>query len=219
MQPVVELAGLLRDVSHSRLGDEFIKLFFNGHAYSTFQLLNEHAVFPILFPAYSDSLGIGVDDRAVHWLNLLFQDTDQRVQRTEPLSMAYTMAAMLWMPYLRTILERRRHSGNKNHTILPIAENMLTQQNQRIFISRLHGSRIQDIWQLQKRLENESPRRSRVVNDRSFRPALRLFELRANFGEVDVSLCGKWVELRTEMMEKSQRKNHPPPRKRGARGV
>ncbi len=219
VQPVAELAVLLRDVSHSRLGDEFIKLFFNGHAYPTFQLLNEHAVFPILFPAYSDSRGIGVDDRAVHWLNLLFQDADQRVQRAEPLSMAYTMAAILWMPYLRAILERRRRSGNKNHRILPIAENMLTQQNQRIFISRMHGYRIQDIWQLQKRLENESPGRSKVVHDRSFRAALRLFELRANFGEVDAALCGKWVDLRTEMMERSQRRKDRSPRKRRSRGV
>ena len=210
-EPIPYQSELLRDVSNARLTEEVKKLFFTGNASSTFGLLNEYGVFTELFPCYSIKFGYTIDETTLQWLAALFQETDNRVQSMEPLSLPYTMAAILWPPYRQAIARQRERRNNRKFDPKRIGRDVLNQQNRSIYMTKVHKRQVEEIWQMQKRLEKEKPGNKSIVQDKRFRAAVRLLELRCRFGEVSKHVTDRWKKIRDgqTIYRKRSRRNKP----------
>ena len=202
LQPISKMAELIADVSHMRLVDEIIKLFFQGNAQSTFLLLREHGLFSSLFPAYADGIQDQFDEESAIWLNLLFEDTDSRVRSGQPLSLIYTIAAILWFPYRRMIGQKKKRKYWESHNI---AQNLLLRQMQSTFLSKEQRYRIREIWRLQYVLEKRSSNAVSISRNGNFRAALRLLELRSRFCEIQPDVCKRWIPFRIQQKRKKYR--------------
>ena len=210
--PVPQLSNLLADVPNSRLTDEIAKLFFDGRASATFELLKQFGIFSYLFPVYANSLGNGVATRESRWLSTLFEDTDYRVQSNVHTSFVYTLAAILWLPF-HTAMERKSRRSKHPPPANQIALDILLQQTRRSYLSKHQSARIQEIWNLQRILEEGRSHHHDIVENRCFRPALRLLELRSKFGDVDSSVCEPWVAVRSHQLRTERARS----RRRGRR--
>ncbi len=202
LQPISKMAELITDVSHMRLVDEISKLFFHGNAQSVFLLLRENGLFAPLFPAYADGYCDQIDDESVTWLDLLFQETDSRVRSGQPLSLIYTMAAILWFPYKRLTAQKMKR---KFWDSASIAQNVLLRQKQSTFLSKEQTYRVQEIWRLQYVLEQQSGDAASISRQANFRAALRLLELRSRFSEIPPEVCKPWIRFRKQQKRKYYR--------------
>ncbi len=199
-----QCASLLSDVSNYRLADELSKMLFNGRAQAILDNLHEHEILRHLFPPYGWIHSRLPDNhRVIEWIRMTLIETDDRIQRGEHISQAYTYAAILWPKFNHIISKRsrRQHSGYGH-----VAKGILDQQKERTFITRHMRQRIEDIWLFQRQLEIETIKGGiRFAKHKTFRSAVRLFELRAKFGEVDEQICKDWVELRDQQASQQPR--------------
>ena len=170
---------LLTATPHSRLADELTKLFFCGNAVQAFNLMREFKLLPCLLPSYSSLMRPDKLEQITAYMNLLFGDTDRRVNEQVYVSSSYTLAALLWLPFktqsnweatAANEKNKKKRKSNKS-----IADRILDKQSERSFISLTQRQQIKNIWWLQSRLEKEAGKS--VLSERSFRPALRLLEL------------------------------------------
>ncbi len=195
-KPIPSLSRLLVDVSNSRLAEEVKKLFFSGNAVSTFGLLNEFGVFTDLFPCYSKVHGYSMDESTLQWLTALCQEMDVRVQNAEPLSLSYTLAAILWLPYSRALRRENTRRNGKNFESTRLARDVLNLQNRSIYISKVNKHHILEIWRLQKKMQQVRPGTRSIVENPRFRAAVRLLEHRTRFDEVTRKASLGWTKIR-----------------------
>ncbi len=201
---IAEQANLLTDVSNYRLTDEVTKMLFNGRALPTFELLYQHNLFRVLFPPYRWlHAGLNNDHGVVDWLRMLFRETDERIARDEHISVAFTLAAVHW-PRFRNAMSK--HAKKRRPASRRIAEGVLSQQNERTYLSGQLVYRITDIWQLQSVLESCRSGEQRVVEERNFRSAVRLLELRAKAGEIKSEVVEPWVMMRDRQQQNQRRR-------------
>ena len=216
-EPIPSLSRLLSDVSNSRLADEMKKLFYDGNASLTFGLLNEHGVFTELFPCFSKFHGYNMDQDTLQWLAMLFQEMDDRVQLEEPLSVSYTMAAILWLPYSRAINRERSRRRKQHLDPTRYVRDILNLQNRSTYITKVHKIHIQEIWRLQKKMEFGKSSNRNIIENRRFRAAVRLLELRSRFGEVNRQTSRKWRQICDD--QPLQKQNYRRPRRRNQRMI
>ncbi len=208
-----KLGHLLRDISNARMADEIKKLFLGGFAQPIYQKMNNCKIFSFVFPSYANYLNNASENKFNIWLEMLFSESDQRVKQQEHLSLTYTFAAILWQPYRKKSLKGH---GKGNRLNYRVADNLLFDQSKCTYLPRHIGGRIQDIWRLQYILEQKDTQDSEVASSRNFRPALRLLELRSKFGEVQKSICDRWIPLRNTQKHppRSQRRHRQHRRRR-----
>lgn len=188
-------ASLLSDVSNYRLTDELNKMLFNGRAQAILEYLHEHDVFRYLFPPYGWLRSGSSDHHGVmDWIRTTLSETDDRIHRSEHTSVAFTYAAILWPQFNHAISKRSRR---RQPNFRRIAHGILDRQTARTFLTRHMVKRVEEVWSFQKHLEaGLAVVGTRVAGHPVFRSAVRLFELRAKFGEVDEQVCKDWVKLR-----------------------
>jgi poly(A) polymerase len=96
-EPLKELGYLLQDIPPARLFEEVLKLFMSGHGEAAFSALLEYDLFGWLFP---DSKQAIADSKAKHLIRLALASTDARIAKDQPVTPAFTYAALLWYPFL-----------------------------------------------------------------------------------------------------------------------
>ena len=195
-EPIPSLSRLLVDVSNSRLAEEIKKLFFGGNAVSVFGLLNEFGVFTDLFPCYSRVHGYSMDERTLQWLAGLLQEMDARVQNAEPLSLSYTLAAILWLPYSRALCRENTRRNGKSFDSTRLARDIVNLQNRSTYISKVNKHQIFEIWRLQRKMQQVKPGTQSIVGNPRFRAAVRLLEHRTKFDEVSRKASLGWIKIR-----------------------
>lgn len=210
-QSIARHARLLADVSNFRLIDELAKLLFNGYALANFELLYRYDVFRHLFPPYHWlNSGVQADHGVLDWLRLATGATDQRILHDEHTSVAFTFAAILWPKFKDAVEKRAKRS---RPAMRRISRGILRQQIERTFLAGNVARRVENIWHLQHPLESGAGRSSDpVISDSCFRAALRLLELRAEHGEIDETICNRWIEIREQQVQ-----SRPVKRRRRAR--
>ena len=196
-----KLGHLLRDISNARMADEIKKLFLSGFAQPIYQKMHNCRIFSFVFPSYANYLNSTSENKFNIWLEILFSESDQRVNQREHLSLTYTFAAILWQPYRKKSFKSQGKGNKLNYRV---ADNLLFDQSKCTYLPRHIGERIQDIWRLQYILEQKDTLDSEATSNKNFRPALRLLELRSRFGEVKKSICDRWVPLRDSQKHSSQ---------------
>src|SRR5690606_5522992 len=94
-KPIRELGSLLGNISSSRMFEEVLKLFLNGSATATFELLRDYDLLQHLFPGTADALDAG-DELGAKLIEQSMVNTDKRIRAEKTVTPAFIYAALLW---------------------------------------------------------------------------------------------------------------------------
>lgn len=202
----------LRDVAGARLFEEIVKMFSQGCAAKNAVLLQEFAIFPLLFPDAAKHLQQNENKPfpKLVWLGLT--NSDARVKQDKSLNPAFLYAVFLWLPMqarLRKYLDR----GDKLFVALFAAmDETLAEQVKTIAVPKRFTLIVRDIWLLQFRFEQRRNKRAYpIVADKRFRAGYDFLLLRKEAGEDVSSLVDWWTtfyegdeKVRKALLEKSR---------------
>ena len=186
-------AHLLEKVAPARLLDEFIKLFFEGYAEHSFNVLMKTNYIPVLLPSLSPVLSGNMQSSALELIRAGLVKTDQRYAQKQRITPAYLLAVFLW-PVLRTHMKQAQSESMRFAKALHYAvEKTLHPANTLFSVTRKMRVMMQSMWTLQYHLDLRRPRRVyHLIQQRYYRAAFDLMALRAEAGEADPEKVDWW---------------------------
>lgn len=201
--PIFESHALLQNVSPARLFDEVLKLFHGGQALATFKLLRKYGLFGYLFSQTEACLDQHDALITNQLIELLLANTDQRLAEEKSISAGFLLAAILW-PAVQAITHDYLQEGMTMFVAVQEASNkVLRRQIQQLSIPKRFQTDIQEIWQLQYRLLQRTPKRVfSALNHPKFRAGYDLLALRAMAGEDLQPAVDWWTQF--QAAEKSE---------------
>lgn len=190
-QPIKRLAGMLADIPAARLYEEVLKVFLNGSAEDSFDLMQQYGLFAPLFPFSAKELEQDPDYCAT-LVRLALRSTDTRLAEGKTVTPAFLFAALLWPALLPLMAQYQAEGLAPVPAIQKAAHKLLPMQLQQVAIPRRFTVPMQEIWALQERLPYRYGRRAETVlaNPR-FRAAYDFLLLREDAGE-DTGNLGQW---------------------------
>ncbi len=200
-QPIRELASLLEDIPAARLFEEFLKLFMSGHSSETYKQLREYGLFATLFPQTEEMLNQG--NEYIHkLLTNAFKNTDKRLAEDKPVTPAFLLAALLWVP-VRNLANDHESNGLSEMDAIHLASDaVISHQIRSTSMPRRLTHMARDIWALQTRLKNRRGKRPlKLLTHQRFRAAYDFLLLREEAGEDVQELAEWWTEFQQEHME------------------
>ncbi len=191
-RPLPQLAALLDAISPARLFDEALKLFHGGYALQSFEALRHHHLFEHLFPLTEVALSHERHGFPSTLIGRALDNTDVRIADGKSVTPAFLLAALLWDAFE----ERRQHleaDGMPPLEALGLAaDQVIASQVARLAVPRRFTQITRDIWSMQPRLVDLSPRRARrAFENPRFRAAYDFLKLRAEAGDA-VADCASW---------------------------
>ncbi|NER65060.1 polynucleotide adenylyltransferase PcnB [Pseudomonas sp. MAFF212427] len=194
VQPIRELAPMLREIPAARLFEETLKLFLSGHAASTFEMLVDLQLFDPLFPASAEAL----EDQPTYTHTLISQaliNTDLRIKQGKPVTPAFLFAAMLWPALPSRALRLQSRGMPPIPALQEAAHELIAEQCQRIAIPKRFTLPIREIWDMQERLPRRSGKRADLLLDNPrFRAGYDFLLLRESAGEETDGLGQWWTD-------------------------
>ncbi|NOY66923.1 MAG: polynucleotide adenylyltransferase PcnB [Gammaproteobacteria bacterium] len=209
--PIFDLAGLLDDISPSRLFDESVKLFMSGQALQTFELLRHYGLFAYLYPMTEEALSIEDHDFPIILVSQAMKNTDERLQSGKSVTPAFIYASILWEP-VRLLAERINEEED-----LPAFPAMqkaiaktLQKQSQHTAIPKRFSIFMREVWQLQGRFEFTTGMRPyKLLSHPRFRAAYDFLLLRAGCGEVSQELADWWTHFQDATSSEKKKMTRP----------
>jgi poly(A) polymerase len=202
--PLVELGPLLEAISPARLFEEALKLFLGGCALQTFEQLRHYQLFGRLFPEVEVSLCEEEDGFPKMLLVRALENTDRRINEGKPVTPAFLLAALLWAP-MRKRLQVHLVNGHSMANAQDLAQDdVIAHQVSRVAVPRRLTQVTREIWSMQWRLEQRSPKTAeRLLAHPRFRAAYDFLLLRAEAGEELQAAAEWWTSFQT--LEPAQR--------------
>lgn len=189
-KPIRELGGLLNNVSDARLFEEVLKLFLNGSATATFNLLREYDLLKQLFPGADAALKAG-DDLGAALIELTMVNTDKRIRAEKTVTPAFIYAALLW-PALQAEQKRLAAELPPTSAYMQACQNVVSQQLTRTSVPKRFLIPMREIWDLQGRLPSRQGLRAlRLLDHPRFRAAYDFLLMREDAGE-NLNGLGQW---------------------------
>ena len=232
LEPIKELAVLLKNIPAARLFEEFLKLFMAGKAFDNFVMLNDLGILKQLLPQLAKVLKQDSSGKVFTMITKAMQDTDQRVAMDKPVTPAFTFAALLWYPVEQRAQKLLVESGLNEVDALNIAMMEILDEVQRsIAIPKRFSLTIKDIWFLQGRLSKRAGRRAfKLLEQTKFRGAYDFLQLRAQAEGGELLELANWWQrfqaddeagreilvqnLGKEGIERRPRRRRPPTKRR-----
>lgn len=197
--PLFQLGFLLAHIPPARLFDEFLKLFLKGHALASFALLRHYGLLHYLFLQTVECFESNQFKTMLPLLERVLHDTDERLRTGKKVTPAFLLAAFLWYPLKKTVieLEHNHHTGKLGLLIEAIQE-VFSKQARQVSVSKRFMVVVQEIWLLQNRLESIQKKSSlRLLHHPRFRAAYDFLLLRANAGENVRKQAEFWTQIQT----------------------
>ncbi|MFT0211673.1 polynucleotide adenylyltransferase PcnB [Pseudomonas sp. F1_0610] len=193
-EPIRQLAHLLKDIPAARLYEEVLKLFMNGKALKTYELLQEYNLFAPLFPETAHIIASG-SQYASEIVRSALKNTDERISANKPVTPAFLFAALLWpgVPVRTTDIQNQgipafEASQEASHWVLH-------NQLKHTAIPKRFSIPMREIWSLQERLTRRQGKRADVLLAHPrFRAAYDFLLLRESAGEQTTGLGQWWTE-------------------------
>ena len=192
--PIPKLADLLASIPPARLFEEFLKLFMSGHAQAVWPLLNENKLSRWLFPGAAPEQN--TTPGASTMIELALRNTDLRIAEGKPVTPYFLLAAMLWGPMQRLWQQYCADDGIPAAPALQRAiQQVIHEQSRHISIPKRFSLPMREIWEMQVRLGQRSPRRcEQLIEHPRFRAAYDLLLLREEAGELPSGLGEWWTQ-------------------------
>jgi poly(A) polymerase len=230
-KPLAECKSLLHDVPQSRLFDEMLKLLQTGHSLASIEQLKLLGLAKGIYPL----LDLIVERADQPFIHSALQDTDRRVGEGKPVAPSFLLACVLWAD-VRDGWDKLLKKGA--HPFPALTEAIDDVFNLRIGDVSGRGklaSDMREIWMMQPRFDKRvGSTPFSLVEHLRFRAGFDFLRLRAEVGEVDISLADWWQEfsvaddaaredlveqLRNEQRAQPKPKTDKPPRVHRAASV
>ena len=217
---IASCAEHLAQVSAPRLFDETVKLLLCGNGATLFLLLQKHGLFEVMFPDIADILGDGSDESAQlqKLIEYALQNTDDRLQREQPVTPAFLFAALLWPLVKQQARIEERNGANRYQALQLAGYSALDQQMELISIPKRFSIPMREIWTLQHRLEKtRNHKAAALAQHRRFRAAYDFLLLREKSGESLHDSGEWWTRYQEENPADSGESKRKPRRRRRRR--
>lgn len=190
---LLRLHNLLRHVPPSRLFVEVQKLFFEGNAYPTYQLLAKTNYMDALFPDTMSYFEKSKKGNVEHLIELAMRATDKRFANQKSLNPGFLLGVLLW-PVVQGLLdEHLKKHGRLFQALYYGINRALDHESEALLIPRKLTGMMRSIWTLQYHLERRRIKRIyRIFQQRYFRAAFDFLALRAQAGEPLQELVNWW---------------------------
>jgi poly(A) polymerase len=200
-QPIRKLAPLLDEIPEARLFEEFLKLFMSGQSEKAYIQLREYGLFAMLFPQTEMFLNRG--DEFIHKLLLsAFRNTDSRLAVDKPVTPAFLLAALLWVPVRELANDHEGNGLSEMDAIHLASDAVISHQISSTSMPRRFTHMARDMWALQVRLKNIRGKRPlKLLAHQRFRAAYDFLLLRAEAGEDIQELANWWTAFQEEHMD------------------
>ena len=200
-QPIFSLKELLLNIAPARLYDEYVKLFFYGHALESFKLLKQYGLLEILFPHWQSSLNKQVKQFNNNFIIQGLKDIDGKIINHEQINPAWLIAILLWNE-VRIVATGHKDKNKDKEKISEFiaykyaAEKLLSEQNKIISLSKKLMIFIKDIWTLQVKLAKiagkTDKRANKLSSSSKFGIAFEFLLLRATTGDKKAQRTARW---------------------------
>ena len=207
-RPITELAYLLDDIPAARLFEEVLKLFMGGTAVHTFEKLRHYDLFKQLFPQTDKSLEVEEQHFPIQFVIQGMKNTDARIREDKPVTPAFLFAVLLWEP-VRLLYEQSLETGMvPQSAMFSAADQVISEQIQKIAIPRRFTGQMKEIWNMQLRLDRgRKPRKAkRLMENPRFRAAYDFLLLRVSAGEVEQQQADWWTRFQEDQPEQAEQK-------------
>lgn len=176
---------LLNHVVPARLFDEVGKLFFTGHAASSYRWLKSTSYFDSLFPDTVKALSQLGDERYQRLLELVMSETDRRYSKELSLSPGYLFAVVFWPIVAQKQADIYKKSNRYAASVHQAIRQTLLIVRTVLHIPKRFTGMMQSIWSLFYRLQTqpENPvRLERILAQRYVRAGVDFLELQTAAG-------------------------------------
>ena len=191
-KPLAECKVLLNDVPQSRLFDEMLKLLQTGHSLASIEQLKKLGLAKGIYPL----LDLVVERADQPFITAALQDTDRRVGEGKPVAPSFLLACVLWDD-VRQGWDKLLKKGA--HPFPALTEAIDDVFNLRIGDVSGRGklaADMREIWMMQPRFDKRvGATPFSLVEHLRFRAGFDFLRLRADVGEVDISLADWWQEF------------------------
>lgn len=203
-KPFDQVSPLLVHENRSRLFEEMLKVLLSGSAYKCVELLKNSSIPKGVFVLF-DRLFLS-NKPSLLALEAL-RKSDERIASGEEVSTIYLLACMMWEMIEASQQEiiKNDQESPKQALFLSIAKTKQFAYN--IGVTKAVYNLMREIWILQYDMEHPLPKKIDVIlNNRRFRQAWHLFELRKQFGQkLNLQIFNCWNEYtQAEVPDKTQ---------------
>lgn len=187
--PIKKLVPLLHDIPHSRLFDEVIKFFLTGHALNSYRVMQDENIYSQFFLSPESEL----KDIDLFISNGL-KNTDLRINQDKSCNPSFLFSFLLWhqvdVLWDRYKLEMKHSIAALNQAIDEVIEKQI-----KLFpIHKRFTITMKEIWRLQPRFENQSPKKIyRLLLHPRFRAAYDFMLLRCESNQLDKNIGIWWT--------------------------
>ena len=187
--PIKKLVPLLHDIPHSRLFDEVIKFFLTGHAFNSYRVMQDENIYSQFFLSPESEL----KDIDLFISNGL-KNTDLRINQDKSCNPSFLFSFLLWhqvdVLWDRYKLELKHSIAGLNQAIDEVIEKQI-----KLFpIHKRFTITMKEIWRLQPRFENQSPKKIyRLLLHPRFRAAYDFMLLRCESNQLDKNIGIWWT--------------------------
>jgi hypothetical protein len=219
--PIRKMKTLLANVPSSRMFEELLKLLQTGHSLQSIAMLKKYGldrgVFPILDSYFE---GIAGNPAREDFVNRALADTDRRVNEGKPVAPSFLMACVFW----HEVSARWQALRDQGEPLMPALQAAVDAT----FDARIGdisgrgklAADMREIWQMQPRFDKRtgsSP--AAMLAQPRFRAAFDFMRLRADAGEVEMSLVEWWEDYsmgdedkRRDLLEVARKQAQSKPR-------
>lgn len=191
-QPIAKSAALLVHVAPARLFDEFLKLFFYGHARDTYFLLEKYGLLKYLLPIDHEK----PPQFMQNFIEQALIKTDERVEHDQSVNPAFLLAIFLWPKFVVTLEDfksKRMHAALATQKTL---SQVLNSNELPMAIPKRLTEIIRDIWALQWRLTSLMRHHAVQMSiHKRFRAAYDFLVLRASSDPSAIEAANWWTHF------------------------
>ena len=189
--PIKKIIPLLHDIPHSRLFDEVIKFFLTGHALNSYKVMQDESIYSQFFlsPTFkSEEMNLFISNG--------LKNTDLRINQDKSCNPSFLFSFLLWhqvyVLWDQYKVEIKHSIAGLNQAIDEVIEKQI-----KLFpIHKRFTITMKEIWRLQPRFENQSPKKIyRLLLHPRFRAAYDFMLLRCQSNQLDQSIGIWWTSF------------------------
>ena len=201
-KPISELKDLLNRIPTARLFEEFLKLFMSGHALMSYKKLLQYGLFEYLCPQADHILKEQNYYMVDNLLSQAFSNTDLRISEGKPVTPAFLLAAILWIPIVRLKDEHISNGLTEMDATQLASDTVISRQVKSLAVPRRYSRIAREIWELQNRMKHIHGKKPyRLLSHPRFRAAYDFLALRAKAGENIEELVDWWTVFQEQNFE------------------
>jgi poly(A) polymerase len=189
--PIKKIIPLLHEIPHSRLFDEVIKFFLTGHSLNSYKVLCDEKIYSQFF------LSPKTESKEINLFILNgLKNTDLRINQDKSCNPSFLFSFLLWHQVFQLWdqykIELKHSIAGLNQAIDEVIEKQI-----KLFpIHKRFTITMKEIWRLQPRFENQSPKKIyRLLLHPRFRAAYDFMLLRCQSNELDHSIGIWWTNF------------------------